>query len=92
MIKIFFQAVDNRQYRAMAFERGDTRRRGLLSPRLLLAVFPGLIVGNGNPGKSSRSPEFGRWRWELLKAQAAGAERREVPRAGAPEISTLTTS
>lgn len=93
MIKKFFQAVDNRQYRAMAFERGDTRRRGLLSPHLLLAeCSQASSWGRETQASPPGLREFGRWRWELLKTQAAGAERREVPRAGAPEICTLTTS
>ena len=89
----FFQAVDNKQYRVMAFERGDTIRRRLLSPPLTACrVLPGLLMERETQASPPGLPEFGRRRWELLKAQPARAERREVHRAGAPEICTLTAS
>lgn len=93
MIFFFFQAVDNKQYRAMAFEKGDTIGRGLLSPHLLLAECSQASSWERETQASPPGlPDFERRRWELLKAQAARAERREVHRAGAPEICTLTTS
>lgn len=77
----------------MAFEKGDTIGRGLLSPRLLLAECSQASSWERETQASPPGlPEFERRRWELLKAQAARAERRAVHRAGAPEICTLTTS
>ena len=72
----FFQAVDNKQYRAMAFEKGDTVGRGLLSPHLLLAECSQASSWQRETQASPPGlPEFGRGRWELLKAQAARAGR-----------------
>ena len=43
------------------WERGHKKKRSAVTPLIACRVFPGLIVGNGNPGKSSRSP----WVWEM---------------------------
>ena len=71
MIKKCFQAVDNRQYRAMAFERGHKKKRSAVTPLIACRVFPGLIVGNGNPGKSSRSPRV--WEMEMGAFEGPGS-------------------